>query len=76
MCSSDLDAVMDEQLGPIYPVRISLQSTRLPRLVDRREGLLSPGMTVTTDIKVGKRQVIEFFLTPILRYTQESFREH
>lgn len=70
------DAVMDEQLGPIYPVRISLQSTRLPRLVDRREGLLSPGMTVTTDIKVGKRRVIEFFLTPILRYTQESFREH
>lgn len=70
------DAVMDEQLGPIYPVRISLQSTRLPRLVDRREGLLSPGMTVTTDIKVGKRRVIEFFLTPILRYTKESFREH
>ena len=70
------DAVMDEQLGPIYPGRISLQSTRLPRLVDRREGLLSPGMTVTTDIKVGKRRVIEFFLTPILRYTKESFREH
>lgn len=70
------DAVVDEQLGPIYPVRVSLSATKLPRMVENRQGSLSPGMTVTTDIKIGKRRVIEFFLTPILRYTSESLREH
>lgn len=70
------DAVVDEQLGPIYPVRVSLSAVKLPRMVESRQGVLSPGMTVTTDIKIGKRRVIEFFLTPILRYTSESLREH
>ena len=70
------DAVVNEQTGPIYPLRVSLSAIQLPRIVDNRPGAVSPGMTVTTDIKVGKRRVIEFFLAPILRYTHESLREH
>lgn len=69
------DAVIDEQLGPVYPVRIAVASYRLPNIVQGREGFLSPGMMVNTDIKVGKRRVFEYFLDPIMRYKDKSLRE-
>lgn len=69
------DAVMDKRMGPIYPIRISVDSYRLPNTVNDQRGKLLPGMTVTTDIKVGKRRVIHYFLGPILRYKDKSLRE-
>jgi hemolysin D len=36
---------------------------------------LAPGMTVTAEVKTGQRRVIEFFLSPLLRYKQESLGE-
>ncbi len=69
------DAVIDQQLGPIYPVRVALKTLILPNLVNGRKGVLSPGMTVTTDVKVGQRRVIEYFLSPVMRYKDESLRE-
>jgi hemolysin D len=36
---------------------------------------LTPGMAVTVEIKTGSRRVIEYLLSPLLRYKQESFRE-
>jgi hemolysin D len=32
-------------------------------------------MAVTVEIKTGQRRVIEYLLSPILRYRQESLRE-
>ncbi len=32
-------------------------------------------MTVTAEVKTGQRRVIEFFLSPLLRYKQESLGE-
>jgi hemolysin D len=32
-------------------------------------------MAVTVEIKTGRRRIIEFLLSPILRYMQESLRE-
>ena len=69
------DAVLDEKLGPSYPIRVKINSITLPNLVNGRQGVLSPGMTVTTDIKVGQRRVIEYFLGPVMRYKDESLRE-
>jgi len=69
------DAVMDEQLGAIYPIRISVDSYQLPNVINGKQGKIFPGMTVTTDIKVGKRRVIHYFLGPILRYKDQSLRE-
>jgi len=40
------------------------------RMVD-----LAPGMVVTVEIKTGQRRIIEFLLSPLLRYRQESLRE-
>ena len=39
------------------------------RLVD-----LAPGMAVTVEIKTGSRRVIEYLLSPLLRYKQASLR--
>lgn len=69
------DAVMDEQLGPVYPVRITVDSYKLPNSINGKRGQILPGMTVTTDIKVGTRRVIHYFLGPILRYKDQSLRE-
>jgi hemolysin D len=36
---------------------------------------LGPGMSVTAEVKTGRRRVISYLLSPILRYRQESLRE-
>ena len=43
--------------------------------VDDYEVTLTPGMAVTAEVKMGQRRVIEFLLSPLLRYQQESGRE-
>ena len=69
------DAVLDQDLGPVYPVRVSLTGHELPNRVNGRTGRITPGMTVSADVKVGSRRVIEYFLGPILRYRDQSLRE-
>jgi hemolysin D len=36
---------------------------------------LSPGMAVTVEIKTGLRRIIEYLLSPLMRYKHESLRE-
>jgi len=43
--------------------------------IDERLVNLTPGMAVTVEIKTGSRRVIEYLLSPLLRYKQESLRE-
>ncbi len=69
------DAVNDAKLGPVYPVRIQLDATETPYRVQGRGGQVSPGMSVTADIKTGERRLVSYFLAPLLRYQQESLRE-
>lgn len=69
------DAVIDKELGPSYPIRVAVSDYKLPNIINGRQGTLSPGMTVTTDIKVGKRRVIQYFLGPLFRYKDKSLRE-
>jgi hemolysin D len=57
----------------VYAARVSLDRTQMQvedRLVD-----LTPGMAVTVEIKTGSRRVIEYLLSPLLRYKQGSLRE-
>ncbi|GGK61463.1 HlyD family type I secretion periplasmic adaptor subunit [Amphritea balenae] len=67
------DAVADEQRGLIYKTRLLMDKKSL--WVDGREVDLVPGMSVTAEMKTGKRYLIEFILTPLLRYKNESVRE-
>jgi hemolysin D len=67
------DAISDEQLGLIYTARVALEGDQLS--VEGRQIRLSPGMAITAEVKTGQRRLIEFFLSPLLRYKQESLGE-
>ncbi|MCU0763036.1 MAG: HlyD family type I secretion periplasmic adaptor subunit [Hydrogenophaga sp.] len=69
------DAVIDERLGPIYPVRIKLGGTEMPQVVRGEKGRITAGMSVTSDIRIGDRRMVDYFLAPLLRYKEESLRE-
>jgi len=64
------DAIQDENLGLVYSARVKLKQDGLR--VNERFVRLSPGMSVTAEVKTGTRRLIEFFLSPLLRYKQES----
>ena len=67
------DAVEDEQLGWVFKLRLELGQDSIR--VGEKQVRLSPGMAVSAEIRTGKRRLIEFFLSPLLRYKQESVRE-
>jgi hemolysin D len=43
--------------------------------VDGQDVTLGPGMAATVEIKTDQRRRIEYLLSPLLRYKQESLRE-
>jgi hemolysin D len=67
------DAIQDENFGLVYTARIKLHQDELQ--IGDKWVKLSPGMSVTAEVKTGKRRLIEYFLSPLLRYKQESVRE-
>lgn len=56
-----------------YAARISLDRAAMD--IDGRTVDLKPGMVVTVEIKTGTRRVIDYLLSPLLRYRQDSLRE-
>jgi hemolysin D len=79
--TSDKDPFAAKQQSPgnsaeresSYMVRIALKETA----IDTEQGQmqLGPGMGVTAEIKTGDRRVIEYVLSPIMRYRHESLHE-
>ncbi|MFT4824832.1 MAG: hemolysin D [Halioglobus sp.] len=67
------DAVEDPNLGWVFKMQLELEQDGIQ--VKDKWVKLSPGMSITTEIKTGKRRLIEFFMSPLLRYRQESVRE-
>lgn len=65
------DAFDDEKQGPVYKIKVSLDKDYL--IVNNRKASVSPGMTVSVEVKTGQRRIIEFFLSPIMKYVNESF---
>jgi hemolysin D len=59
--------------GLVYPARIALARSIID--VDGRTLPLGAGMAVTVEIKTESRRLIEYLLSPILRYREDSFRE-
>jgi hemolysin D len=58
---------------PAYAARVSLGKTQMQ--IDDKLVNLSAGMAVTVEIRTGKRRIIDYLLSPILRHSQESLRE-
>ena len=62
-----------QRLGLVYPARISLERTVIN--IDGNPTLLGAGMAVTVEIKTDRRRIIEYLLSPLLRYRQDSLHE-
>jgi len=67
------DAVANEQQGWVFPMHLTLKQDTID--VEDKVVRLRPGMSITAEVKTGRRRLIEFFLSPLLRYKKESVRE-
>ncbi|MGE5505376.1 MAG: HlyD family type I secretion periplasmic adaptor subunit, partial [Actinomycetota bacterium] len=69
------DAMQDEQKKDwFFPLRISLAARDIA-VENGKRVPLTPGMTVTAEVKTGTRHPIEYALAPLQRYGAESGRE-
>lgn len=65
------DAVENENMGYVYKIIVKPEKETIQ--IDKRNVKISPGMTVVTEVKTGKRKIIEFFL-PAIDYVKDSFK--
>ena len=68
------DAVPIEKVGHVYTARVSM-SKNVIEVENGKQVTLSPGMAVSVEIKTGRRRLIEYFLSPLLRGVKEAARE-
>jgi hemolysin D len=57
----------------VYSARIALDRSDMQ--IDSKVVPLTPGMAVTVEIKTGSRRLLEYLMSPVMRYRQESLRE-
>jgi hemolysin D len=57
----------------LYSARVALGESQMQ--IEDKLVNLSPGMAVTVEIKTGTRRIIEYLMSPVLRYRHESLRE-
>lgn len=67
------DAIEDERRGLLYSTRIQLRESSIK--VGGEQIALSAGMAVLAEVKTDKRKVIDYFLSPLQQYTNESLSE-
>lgn len=67
------DAASVEQVGLVYPTRVTMDRSTIQ--VEGKSVNLLPGMAVTVEIKTGQRRIIEYLLSPLLKSLKESLRE-
>lgn len=70
---SDSEAPDDQAGSAGYVAHVALERTSM--MTEGGPVELGPGMSVTAEIKTGRRRVISYLLSPIARYRQESLRE-
>ena len=62
----------DKDLGPVYEIYITLEDEYIK--TENGKERIKPGPTVTNEINIGKRRVIEFFIYPIIKHLDESIK--
>ncbi|OGT84886.1 MAG: hypothetical protein A3H91_05900 [Gammaproteobacteria bacterium RIFCSPLOWO2_02_FULL_61_13] len=67
------DATPDERLGLVYAARVRMHKAVMQ--VEDKIVSLTPGMAVTVEVNLGTRRLIEYLLSPLLRYRDESAKE-
>jgi hemolysin D len=71
MLSLGDDAIIDESLGPVYKARIALDQQVI--VIDGQTIALSLGMSALAEVKTDQHRIIDFFISPVLRYRDEAF---
>ncbi len=66
-------SILDENLGEVYPIIVELSTNKMK--IDDKYVTLKPGMTCSVDIKIGKRRLIEYIISPMIRYKDEALKE-
>ncbi|MER8545651.1 hypothetical protein [Mesorhizobium sp. M0684] len=67
------DATRDAAGPLVFPVRIALNERSIR--VEGEDVILTPGMSVTAEVKTGDRRVLEFLLDPLMEMTDGAFHE-
>lgn len=62
----------DLNAGFVY--RVHIRVARRAFMVNGQRRSVEPGMTVQADILTGRRRVIDFFLSPVVKYLNEGLR--
>lgn len=64
------NSIDDPKLGAIYEVYVTPIDKFL--MVEGKRQSISAGMSLSAEIKVGKRRIIEFFVYPLIKYWHEG----
>lgn len=64
------NSIMDEKLGPIYEVYVTPINNTF--IIDGQEKNIATGMTLNSEINIGKRRIIDFFIYPLIKYMDEG----
>lgn len=64
------NSIEHEKLGTVYEIFVSPLGSEL--VVEGQKRTISPGMTLTAEVKVGKRRILEFFVYPLIKYWDEG----
>ena len=69
------DAAKQSDKDTELKYRVLLKVDKESMNVGNRNASLTPGMSVTAEIKIRQKRIIEFFLDPFRKYTSEALRE-
>lgn len=67
------DTLTDDRGNRYYRVNVEVDVTTLMSR-NRQPGVLIPGMAATADISVGKRTILSYVLSPLLKFRDGAFR--
>ncbi|NTU57671.1 MAG: HlyD family type I secretion periplasmic adaptor subunit [Chlorobiaceae bacterium] len=71
--ASQDDPKQDSPGGPVYAIKVLLDKSSMA--IDGHQVELTPGMSVSIEIKTGSRRIIEYFLSPLIQHAHESFNQ-
>lgn len=57
----------------VFPITITIDNPEL--VVEGRRIAMSPGMTVTAEVKTGSRRILEYLFSPLVEVSSEAMRE-
>lgn len=67
------DTITDERGTRFYRVNVEINASTMASRV-RHPGALIPGMAASADIVVGKRTILSYLLSPLLKFRDGAFR--